>query len=84
MEDPVLDGRHLTPIDHLDHFTQFARARVPVREIEMPAATDHIRVDEPGCGRDVAVPRPLGLIAVTLEAVFLGCSARLRAIPIWL
>jgi hypothetical protein len=48
----------------------------------MSAAIDYIRIAQPGSGRDIAVPGPLGLIAVTLETVFLGRNARCRAIPI--
>jgi hypothetical protein len=81
MEYPILDWWHCPSVDLFDHLVQFARVLIPIRKIKALTALDNIGSDEPGCGSNIAIPRPLRFIAVTLETMLLHIRTRCGTNP---
>src|SRR5690349_2906185 len=82
MEDPILNRWHLAFLDRSHHFVQFAGFPVPIGEIKLPTSGNYVESDEPGAGRNIAVPGPLGLIAMALKTMLLYKRTRLLAAPL--
>ncbi len=78
----VEPGRHRAAPDRLDDVTDVdVLGPAPLREVELAPSTRDVALDEPGDGRDVRVPAPVGLVAVAVEACVLRERAGSRGVP---
>lgn len=82
MEDPVLDGRHFPFLDRLHHFLELAGMIGPIRKIEFVSPLGDVVSDQPRARCNVAVPGPIGFVAMALETMLLHQRTCLRAAPI--
>jgi hypothetical protein len=55
----------------------FLLGPVPFGKIELPAASIHIALDQPGDRREVRIPRPAGFVAV---AILTGANRQLSCL----
>jgi hypothetical protein len=84
VDDAVASWRHLTLRDEVRCVVRAFLRAVPFREIERCAALVNVVLDSPAKRSDIRVPRPLRLVAVTIEAGAHRKSTRLAARPGWL
>src|SRR5689334_10382748 len=73
MEHGIRARRHLSRLNFSAQFSGFGSllfrgSLVPGGEIEMGAAFPNVAGNEPGNRRDAAVPRPVGLVGMTIAA----------------
>ncbi len=81
MDGCVAPWRHFTLENHFRRLTRFFVASLPLRKVEHAPPFVHVPLHEPGHRRDMRIPGPRGLIAVTVEAHSYGKRASHGAIP---
>lgn len=80
MEREVGVRRHLSFLDRLGNVVGLLLA-TPLREVQRVASLVDVSLEHPGDRRNIAVPRPLGLVAVTVKAGAHGKLPRLLICP---
>ncbi len=81
MDDCVAPRRHFTVENHFRRLAHFLVAPLPLRKVENAPPFVHIPLHEPGHRRDMRIPGPRCLIAVTVETHSHRKRASRGAIP---